>query len=149
MRFTHGMSKSSFYTRYMTMVARTTNPNSQKYPNYGARGIKCEWDSFERFKDDMYESYLAHLTEHGEQNTSIERIDNDRNYSKENCRWATYREQASNTRKTKLITHNGKTHSESEWSRIMGIKRTTIAWRLKAGYSVEETLTNKRPKHGK
>lgn len=56
------------------------------------------WKDFESFKNDMYESYLLHIKEHWIKNTSIDRIDNNWNYCKENCKWATRKEQSVNKR---------------------------------------------------
>lgn len=100
---THGFSRKdhpeSFYNRFCTIKARCNNPKNHKYKDYGGRGIKNLWESFEEFKNDMYESYLEHVEEFGIKNTSIDRIDVDGHYEKSNCRWATYKEQANNKRK--------------------------------------------------
>lgn len=101
---THGMSKSKFYYVYQTMRNRCENPKVEKYKNYGARGIKCLWKSFEEFKEDMYEGYVRHLEKHGK-DTSIERKNVNGNYCKKNCTWATAHEQMLNT------TRNVKTKS--------------------------------------
>lgn len=99
---THGMRYTRFYHIWCGMKARCHNQNSHKYRIYGARGIiVCDrWkDYFENFRDDMYESYLAHVEEFGEKDTSIDRIDVNGNYEPSNCRWATWKEQRVNQRR--------------------------------------------------
>jgi hypothetical protein len=97
----HSMSKSRFYGIYNAIKFRCYNKNSDRYKDWGGRGITVckEWlDDFINFKNDMYESYLEHVKEFGENQTSIDRVDNNKNYCKENCKWSTCKEQNANQR---------------------------------------------------
>lgn len=119
----HGMATTKFYRTWSKIKCRCNNPLNSAYKYYGDRGITyCkEWEEFENFKEDMYESYLEHCKEHGERNTTLDRIDVNGNYEPSNCRWATYNIQANNKRNNHNIEYNGKIHSLTEWSRILNL----------------------------
>ena len=94
----HGMSKTKFHNTWISMRDRCNNPNVDFYYCYGGRGIDYDksWDVFENFYNDMYSSY--------EEGLSIERIDVNKGYSKENCKWIPLKLQARNTRKVSSNT---------------------------------------------
>lgn len=99
---THGMNGTRFHHIFYHILYRCNNKNCGKYPRYGGRGIKCLWSSFDEFKHDMLSSYEEHVKIHGIKETTIDRIDNDGNYCKDNCRWATYKIQARSTTSTQF-----------------------------------------------
>ena len=110
------------------MIDRCTNIESTYYKNYGGRGITiCDnWRTFQNFYADMSLTYKKGLT--------LDRINNDSNYSVENCRWATRKEQANNTRnieKAIKITYKGITDSIANWAKFFNIKRTTLDMRIR------------------
>ena len=111
---THGMKRTKFYKVFDNLKSRCNFPSNPGYKNYGGRGIKCEWQSFEDFRNDMYDSYLQHQREFGK-DTAIDRINNNGNYSKKNCRWVTRYEQQNNIR-------NNVTATLTELSNELGIK---------------------------
>jgi hypothetical protein len=96
---THGMSHTKFNHVYWGMRTRCENSNATSHCNYGGRGIKCLWGTFEDFRDDMYETYIKHIDNFGVKNTLLDRIDNDGDYTSDNCKWSTRLEQNNNRRK--------------------------------------------------
>lgn len=93
---------TKIYRAYYNMISRCNNKKHPRYDGWGGRGIRCLWSSFDEFKKDMYNSFLEHEKKYGGRNTSIDRINNDGDYCKENCRWVTQKEQCNNTRRQKL-----------------------------------------------
>lgn len=87
---------NAFYNCYRNILQRCNNTKNARYKNYWWRWIKNEWQNFKEFKNDMYESFIKHCEEFWKKDTTIDRINNDWNYCKGNCRWATRKEQAYN-----------------------------------------------------
>ena len=110
---------SGTYMSWRAMKTRCNNPNTQYFHVYGGRGITYDqhWESFENFLNDMGVR---------PEGTTLDRIDNDGNYCKENCRWATVKEQNSNTSKSTLVDYEGKKVTISELSRLTGICRMVL-----------------------
>ena len=94
----HDLTNSTTYQSWKNMKSRCNNHKLKEYVNYGGRGITYDprWESFENFYEDM---------EDRPESTTLDRIDVNGNYCKENCRWATWREQSSNKRIRKDSSH--------------------------------------------
>ena len=128
-RFTkHGHSiktqVSKIYTVWQSMIQRCVNSNDTAYYNYGERGITvCKrWrNSFENFLKDMGKPPEGY---------QIDKIDNNGNYCKENCRWSTPKENSRNRRDNHLITHDGKTQCVAEWAEEYDINYNTLYGRI-------------------
>jgi hypothetical protein len=86
------------YLRYYAMKNRCNNKNHRAYRWYGAKGVTILWSSYLDFKRDMYSTYIEHLNKFGRKDTTLDRIDPYGNYSKDNCRWLTNKEQQLNKR---------------------------------------------------
>ena len=131
---THGMSYTMAYRRWSDMHARCTKRNGKTYKCYGARGITvCDrWKSFESFFKDMGSP---------KKGMSLERIDNDKGYSKNNCKWATSTEQARNRRNSISVYYNGKTASLVEWADKLKFPYATLNSRYNEGWSIKRVLT--------
>ena len=117
------------------MIARCCNRNARNYHLYGGRGVTvCErWrENFANFLRDMGERPKG---------CTLDRIDNSRGYEPSNCRWATYEEQANNTRSNRVLVFNGKTQTMTQWEREIGFPKRLIHDRLKRGWTVERALS--------
>jgi len=129
------------YRSWYNMKTRCSNNKIKYFARYGGRGITfCDrWKLFKNFLDDMGSSYESGL--------SLDRIDNNKGYYKENCRWATRKEQSNNTRNienAKKYNINGVLFTIKQLSEVFKIKRTTLDMRLNNyGWTLEKSLTTK------
>jgi len=119
------------------MKYRCTSPNAPEYKNYGARGITYDerWESFQNFVADMGIP---------DDKLTLERKDNNKGYSKENCYWATYKEQQNNRRNNNRLTAFGRTQTLTQWSEETRIPISTLKNRMfrsnKKKMSFEEAI---------
>lgn len=130
----HGLTGHPVYQTWRRMKSRCENPSNNSYRYYGEQGIGlCEqWQSFPNFYADMAPSYAPGLT--------IERIDNNRGYSPDNCRWATPAEQARNRSMNHMVTIESETLCLAEQARRYGISINTARWRACRGWTDEEII---------
>lgn len=141
----HGKSDTRLYNTWTNIKQRCYNPKNTYYYNYGGRGIQMcdEWrNSYEKFEEwALNNGYNDTL--------SIDRIDNDDDYTPQNCRWATKLQQDNNKRSNVFITYNGETHTMMEWSEILGVPYSLIQSRHMYGWDDKSITETPRNKHHK
>jgi len=136
---THGKSlkgESQEYTCWLRLKGRCLNTHDNEYHNYGGRGISvCDsWlVSFENFYKDMGPRPSP--------KHSIDRIDNNGPYCKENCRWATSKEQSRNRRNNWVVAYNGLSMVLTDWALHCGIHYDCLRARLNLGWTIKDALT--------
>ncbi|MFA6982122.1 MAG: hypothetical protein WC243_03820 [Patescibacteria group bacterium] len=139
------MKGTKFYVAWKGMKFRcSAGKKYSDFNSYGGKGVKVcrRWKRFINFRDDMYESYLKHIIDFGEKQTSLDRINNNGNYCKANCRWATLKEQNSNRKYGLNYTFKGETHCLSEWSNKLGFTYKILRNRIRdLNWSIEKTFT--------
>lgn len=132
----HGNWKHPLYIRWGHMIDRCENPLNKKFHHYGGRGIKvcAQWHDLNQFIRDMESTFEKRLT--------LERINNNGDYTPENCRWATDHDQRRNRRNNIQITINGETKVLGDWCIHYGIKYQ-LAWEriTKQGWDPVRSLT--------
>ncbi len=142
----HGRSGTRIHRIWKGMRTRCTNKNVPCYPRYGGRGIRicAHWGSFENF--------LADMGDPPTEKHSIDRVDNNRNYSCghcqecvangwiANCSWATGKQQTRHTRRSRMITVDGVTEPMAYWCEKYGVKHSLIKDRLRMGWSDSDAV---------
>lgn len=130
---THGDTSSRLYRIWQGVKARCYRKSTKEYAYYGGKGINVckDWLEYLKFKEWAYNNgYSDKLT--------LDRIDNNKGYFPDNCRWVSYTIQARNRSNNRVVNVNQEEHTLSEWSEISGINAATIAWRLDHGWNEDE-----------
>ena len=132
---THGKTGERIYRIWLSMRQRCNYQQGREYHNYGGKGVSVceEWSDFQSF----YEWAIANCYR---DDLTIDRKDGTKGYSPENCRWATMKEQQNNRSNNIRISINGEEKTISEWSKITGISRSTLEWRVKHNWTESELL---------
>lgn len=130
-------SPHPLYQTWQCMRQRCLNPNFRQWNDYGGRGIKiCErWNDFHMFAADMGPR---------PQGYSLDRIDNDKDYSPENCRWASRKEQQRNQRRAVFVEIGGTRYRAIELAELAGVKTDTILDRVNRGLCYEDVISPER-----
>jgi hypothetical protein len=134
---THGESKTRLYYVWLSMRNRCNRPGVKGYENYGGRGIKVceEWlHSYENFRNwSLANGYAPGL--------QIDRINNDGDYSPDNCRWVSHLENMQNTSRNKKVIFEGKLVTRTELAMRFNLSPRLIGDRLRHGWTVEEAIS--------
>ena len=132
----HGLRHTPEWHIWAQMIGRCTNPRNKGYGNYGGRGIKIEdprWFDFRNFYIDIGPRPSPELT--------LERINNDFGYCKDNVSWRSRKEQSRNRRGRHYVTYRGETKMLQEWAEITGIKINVLIMRARHGWSDEKIIS--------
>lgn len=134
--------KHPAFNCWRCMMDRCYKPSDKGYARYGGRGIQVikRWHTFENFRDDMGLRPAGY---------TLERRDNSKGYSKSNCKWATVTEQARNRRSSVRITMGNRTLTTAGWSEVSGLRRSTIAGRIRKGWSPYDAVYKQSKQKGK
>ena len=137
-----GFSHSRLYPVWKSLIARCYNPKNQRYNVYGARGIKVcdEWkEDFLSFRKWAYSNGYDESSKRGD--CTIDRIDNDKDYCPENCRWVSLSRQQRNTAKTIIFEYKGVKKPLIDWCEELNLPHHTIRWRYSKWGNIDKVLT--------
>jgi len=129
------MTKTRTHRIWRGMIQRCYYKRSPSYKNYGSKNIFIcdEWFEFSNFLNDMGEC---------PEGLTLERIDNKGIYEKRNCRWASYKEQANNTSRNRILEHNGEKLTMKQWSEKLNINYCTLSTRINRNkWTTQKALT--------
>lgn len=132
----HKMAHTRLYNTWENMRKRCYKKQDKHYKWYGARGIK----TCEEWKNDFVPFMNWALNNGYNEKLTLDRIDVNKDYTPENCRWVNWITQQRNKRSNHLLTYKNKTLCISEWADIYNINRSTLSYRIKKGWSIEKAL---------
>jgi len=134
-KITHGMTNTKVYMTWARMKSRVTNKKDNSYKNYGGRGILISksWYKFNSFYKDIGDPPTLKHT--------LDRIDVNGNYCKENCKWSTIKEQLRNKRNNRIIKYNSEKKCVIDWCKELSIGYQTMIKRLNNNWSIERAFT--------
>jgi hypothetical protein len=134
------------YQAWAQCIQRCTNQKHPQYPDYGGRGITVDptW-----LGPEGYVSFLIDMGRRPSEKHSLDRRDNSKGYSPENCRWATLVVQNNNQRSTVWVTHEGQTRQLKEWLEIKQLNARTFYNRVEKGLTPQQALSKPLPLGGK
>lgn len=128
-------SETKLYKVWTSMKQRCLNPKDKAYKNYGGRGIKvCDrWVS-------SFSNFIADMGDKPNTKATLERVDNNGDYTPNNCIWCDRHTQCNNLRKNVWLVFQGQRKTIAQWSRCVGICRVSIRQRLLRGWSIRDAL---------
>lgn len=133
--FKHGMSGSRVFSVWRSMIQRCHNPKDRSFHNYGGRGIRVcdEWrESFSQFIADMGARPEGY---------DLDRIDNDKGYGPDNCRWVSRQRNLNNRRNNRVIEFRGKSQTIAQWASELGMNYRTLNNRINRGWPISRALS--------
>lgn len=142
MRVTHSMYKTRLYRTWINMKSRCYTPSSSHFKYYGGKGIKVcdEW------KNNFLNFYNWSIKNGYKENLTIDRIDNNKNYEPNNCRWATYQMQNDNLPNAIKIKYQNKIYTLTEICQMTGLTKKCIRTRYERGWSPERIIETPKTK---
>lgn len=138
----HGHYGTRIYRIWDCMKARCNNPNSKSYSRYGSRGISVceEWKEFMPF-------YTWAMANGYDDKLTIDRIDNEKGYSPQNCRWVNMKTQQNNKASCHYVTYDGETLTLSLWAEKLNIPYDLLIHRISQGWTFERAINTPKRKH--
>lgn len=143
MKPTHRLSRTRIHRIWLGMRRRCYDKVTHSYERYGGRGIGvCE-----EWRNNSV-AFIEWAFSHGyNENLTLDRIDSNKDYSPDNCRWVTPKEQSNHMSSNHMLTFNGKTQSLTLWAEELGIEKSTLSGRINRGWSVERAFTQPIQSH--